>query len=130
MTDCKTSQPVYAGVGAASIILVFFVLCLTSFGILSLISAQNNEVSTDKNVSFICDYYNAAALANEFMADRKSKKELGSFNNTFSINDELSLEISFSISEDGNIQISRFYTTNNDEIEDFFDFDLRNIDDY
>ncbi|MCL2548468.1 MAG: hypothetical protein FWE76_04800 [Symbiobacteriaceae bacterium] len=51
------------GVGTASIVLVFAVLCLTIFSLISLSAATGDMALVDAEVNLVCAYYNADTLA-------------------------------------------------------------------
>ncbi|WP_444658976.1 hypothetical protein ACRQV7_00100 [Caproiciproducens sp. R2] len=56
---------VHLGVGASSILMIFVVLCLTTFGILSYVTANaDNKIST-KNAETVENYYAATAIAEQ-----------------------------------------------------------------
>ncbi|WP_444642742.1 hypothetical protein ACRQU7_00100 [Caproiciproducens sp. R1] len=55
----------HLGVGASSILMIFVVLCLTTFGILSYVTANaDNKIST-KNAETVENYYTATAIAEQ-----------------------------------------------------------------
>ena len=55
----------HLGVGASSILMIFVVLCLTTFGILSYVTANaDNKIST-KNAETVENYYAATAIAEQ-----------------------------------------------------------------
>ncbi|MGX8700863.1 hypothetical protein [Caproiciproducens sp.] len=55
----------HLGVGASSILMIFVVLCLTTFGVLSYVTANaDNRIST-KNAETVENYYAAAAIAEQ-----------------------------------------------------------------
>ena len=57
------------GVGSASIVLVFAVLCLTVFSLITLIVAKNNKALADAEAKLVAGYYEADALAEHVLAD-------------------------------------------------------------
>jgi len=57
------------GVGSASIILVFAVLCLTIFSLISLVVASNERTLVDARVNLVTNYYAADALAEQIISD-------------------------------------------------------------
>jgi len=57
------------GVGSASIILVFTVLCLTVFSLITLIVAGNTKALVDAEESLVMGYYKADALAEYIVAE-------------------------------------------------------------
>jgi hypothetical protein len=57
------------GVGSASIVLIFAVLCLTVFALISLSSVKNDKALTDSNVKLVKAYYEADTLAECILAD-------------------------------------------------------------
>jgi len=57
------------GVGSASIVLVFAVLCLTVFSLITFIVAGNDKALVDTEAEFVVGYYKADALAERVVAD-------------------------------------------------------------
>ena len=56
------------GVGSSSIVLVFAVLCLTVFSLISLQVARNNKALTDAEAELVIGYYSADAKAERILA--------------------------------------------------------------
>ena len=59
-------------IGSASIIMVFSVVCLTVFAVLSLVTANSEYNLAVKSTDVIKNYYAADAAANEKLAELKS----------------------------------------------------------
>jgi len=57
------------GVGSASIVLVFAVLCLTVFSLITLVVAGNDKSLVDTEAQLITSYYEADTLAEYIIAD-------------------------------------------------------------
>jgi len=57
------------GVGSASIVLVFAVLCLTVFSLITLVVAGNDRTLVDTEVQLVMGYYEADALAEHIVAE-------------------------------------------------------------
>lgn len=57
------------GVGASSILLIFVLLCLTTFATLSLVSAQADARLSGKTAESVSAYYEADARAEELLAE-------------------------------------------------------------
>jgi len=57
------------GVGSASIVLVFAVLCLTVFSLITLVVAKNNKALADTQASLVTGYYEADTLAEHIVAE-------------------------------------------------------------
>jgi len=114
-------QPIQAGLGTSSIVLIFLVLCLTSFAVLSLVSARNSDKLTQKSTEYVTAYYNAAALANESISAKAEAGIPGQYSESFAINDELSLMTAFTVNSDGTVTIERFCVESEDSggFEDF-----------
>jgi hypothetical protein len=55
------------GVGSASIVLVFAVLCLTIFSLITFVVAGNDRALVDARVQLVSGYYEAEALAESVM---------------------------------------------------------------
>jgi len=57
------------GVGSASIVLVFAVLCLTVFSLITLVVANNNNALADAETKLVVGYYEADTLAENILAE-------------------------------------------------------------
>jgi len=57
------------GVGSASIVLVFAVLCLTIFSLITYVVAGNEKTLVDRKVQLVTGYYEADALAEEILVN-------------------------------------------------------------
>jgi len=57
------------GVGSASIVLVFAVLCLTVFSLITYVVAQNEKNVVDVKASLVTGYYEADAMAEQILMD-------------------------------------------------------------
>jgi len=57
------------GVGSASIVLVFAVLCLTIFSLITFVVANNERSIVDAKVNLVTGYYEADALAEQILVD-------------------------------------------------------------
>jgi len=57
------------GVGSASIVLVFAVLCLTIFSLITYVVAGNDKSLVDARVQLVTGYYSADALAEQILDD-------------------------------------------------------------
>jgi len=57
------------GVGSASIVLVFAVLCLTVFSLITYVVAANDKALVDAEASLVTGYYEADALAERIVAE-------------------------------------------------------------
>jgi len=57
------------GVGSASIVLVFAVLCLTVFSLITLVVARNDKNLIDAEAQLVIGYYEADALAEYIVAE-------------------------------------------------------------
>ena len=57
------------GVGSASIVLVFAVLCLTIFSLITFVVAGNDKALVDAKVHLVSGYYEADALAEQILVD-------------------------------------------------------------
>lgn len=70
-------QPTHMGVGAASVIMIFVVLCLTALSVLSLTGARTSEKSAARRSDAVCAYYEAALSAQEFLAETSDMAKRG-----------------------------------------------------
>jgi len=63
------------GVGSASIVLVFAVLCLTIFSLITFVVAGNDKALVDAKAEMVTGYYKADTLAELILADILSPGE-------------------------------------------------------
>ncbi len=63
----KEKQRYHVGIGVPSILMIFVVLCLTTFGVLSYSSAAADHRLTEKNIEYMKAYYEADAQAQEML---------------------------------------------------------------
>lgn len=56
-----------ANIGSSSLILIFIVLCLATFGLLSLGNAKGDELLSVRNAAAVKEYYRADGLGEEFL---------------------------------------------------------------
>lgn len=65
-----------ANIGSSSLILIFIVLCLATFGLLSLGNARGDELLSVRNAAAVKEYYRADRLGEEFVrtVDQELKK--------------------------------------------------------
>lgn len=83
----------YPGVGVSSILMIFLVLCLTSFGVLSLFSARSDWNLTRKNRESVLNYYAADAKVQQVLRQIDAKlREPGARANPADVFDGLSVE--------------------------------------
>ncbi len=64
----KTNSRFQIGTGVTSILMIFIVLCLTTFAILSYSSANADADMTDRHIDYIEAYYNAYSKLNDGVA--------------------------------------------------------------
>ena len=57
------------GVGSASLVLIFAVLCLTIFSLISFIVTQNTKALVDAEAEFVTGYYKADSRAELILAE-------------------------------------------------------------
>lgn len=58
-----------AGIGSSSLILVFIVLCLVTFGMLSIGNAKREDALSEKNAQAVQAYYRADSQGEAFVAE-------------------------------------------------------------
>ena len=63
------------GAGSASIVLVFAVLCLTIFSLITFVVAGNDKALVDAKAGMVTGYYNADTLAELILSDILSPGE-------------------------------------------------------
>ena len=62
----KSRKPIL-GVGTSSILLIFVLLCMITFAVLSLVSARSDYRLSQKNAEHTRDYYEAENKANDIL---------------------------------------------------------------
>ena len=84
------------GVGSASIVLVFAVLCLTVFSLITFVVASNDKALVDAETFLVTGYYEADTLAEHILAELLAADTLPSQVQGIEIrsqwNDELDME--------------------------------------
>ena len=84
----KTEMKSGANIGSASLILIFIVLCLGTFGLLSLTSANNDLELAERNAAAVSGYYRADGEGEAFRmkveqavagALKRGEKERGAY---------------------------------------------------
>jgi hypothetical protein len=87
------------GVGSASIVLVFAVLCLTVFSLITLVISGNDKALVDARVQLVTGYYEADALAERILADILAADSIPATLHGVEIqtkrDDELNVEVNF-----------------------------------
>ena len=73
----KTEMKSGANIGSASLILIFIVLCLGTFGLLSLTSANNDLELAKRNAAAVSGYYRADGEGEAFRMKAYLKEALG-----------------------------------------------------
>ncbi len=66
--NSKRGASTGVSVGGSSILLIFVLLCLTTFAVLSLVSATADKRLTDRSAVAVAEYYAADAKAEEILA--------------------------------------------------------------
>lgn len=64
----KDKQFSFVNIGLSSLLVIFLVLCLTTFALLSLSSAKSDYSLSEKMADHVYDYYQASAEAEEIVA--------------------------------------------------------------
>ena len=70
----KSSGSMPAITGASSLLVIFSVLCLTVFALLSLSTASANHSISQRNSKALAEYYQAEEEANRVLADLREGK--------------------------------------------------------
>jgi len=76
------------GVGSASIVLIFAVLCLTIFSLISFIVTQNTKALVDAEAEFVTGYYKADSRAELILAELLNSETIPAQIHDISINIE------------------------------------------
>jgi len=70
------------GVGTVSLIMIFSVLCLTVFAMLTLSTSNAEKVLADRTAAFIQGYYDADCLATAVLAELSASRAEGNYPDT------------------------------------------------
>lgn len=73
----KSEMKSGANIGSASLILIFIVLCLGTFGLLSLTSAKNDLDLAERNAAAVSGFYQADAKGEEFRMEAERQVNEG-----------------------------------------------------
>lgn len=105
MDDRRTSFPT---VGGSTLLVVFAVLCLTVFALLSLSTAQSGHRLAQRSAQSAAEYYEADAAAEEILALLRAgqmpdgvTEENGVYTYTCALSDTQSLEVAVRFTDGG-----------------------------
>lgn len=111
----KKRSDFYPFLGGSSLLVIFAVLCLTIFALLSLSTAQAGSRLSLRSAETVLSYYEADAAAEKLLAQLRNGEIPDSVqveNNIYSysclISDTQELKVSIKLSEDGSYQILRW----------------------
>lgn len=115
-------------IGLPSILLIFVVLCLVSFGILSLVSANSDRKLSKKVLSRSATYYGICNQAEEMLADVQKQLEsayLSCIDETsyWEIIQNIQTSYTFPVSDLQNLQITLTFLYPDSLDGDFFQID-------
>ena len=87
------------GIGTSSLMMIFTILCLTIFALLSLLQANNSLAQSENYASSISDYYNAdnEAMHHKIMIENGEVE--------YDINDEGNIEYDIRVDDDSYLDI-------------------------
>lgn len=117
----KYRQPYHMGVGAASIIMIFVVLCLTALGILGLARARASAKTTERRTEYVCGYYAAEAEAQHWIARASDEAGAGALaegaqlSERFEFLSDRALEVKLSVLKGGKIKVDAHVVINTNE---------------
>jgi len=102
------------GVGTVSLVLIFAVLCLTVFSVLTLSTANADKIMTNRTVEFVTGYYHADAQATRITAHILNAYKDGTFpSNVRELEAAFDVEFKLEPSEFDLIYVSFLYKINN-----------------
>ena len=105
MGNKPKKEPFHAGVGLTSIILIFVVLVLAAFSVLSLTSARSSMAVTKRNTEYVCAYYNASSEAQAYIAGLKAE---GEYIKEFDLDANMALRVAVRVNADGCVTVSEY----------------------
>ena len=120
----KEKQRFHIGIGVPSILMIFVVLCLTTFGVLSFSSASADYRLTEKNVSYIKAYYNADVNAQKFLSGidtilyqikATEQTEIDYYSKILETIDSMDSDVTAFITENGEMRISYWVPVENEK---------------
>jgi len=100
------------GVGTISLIMIFSVLCLTIFAVLTLSTSNAEKALADRTSSFVSDYYEADSNATRISARIIEAARIGQF-------PDLIDGVSISYESEDEITVASYYSRIND-VQDLF----------
>lgn len=93
----------FFGTGIISVLMVFLVLCFTTFGVLSLVSAQADMRLSERNADNVTDFYNADRIAKTVLSSLEKQRAAGYLAGISELKvNHGGLEISCLFNDDGN----------------------------
>lgn len=108
----EKKQPMGMNIGSASIVMVFAVLCLTIFSVLSLVTAHHEWQLVQKSANAVTNYYQADLQAEKQyaeivagLAQGKSLAELGEGITITAYDQWWQVEYTVKIDEEQNLQV-------------------------
>lgn len=99
--DKKKTEISLGTPGAASLMVIFAVLCLAVFAVLSLSTALADSRLEHTAADTILKYYHADAAAEEYLSELRAKRENGEYDYSIPVSDTQILSVRARIDEDG-----------------------------
>lgn len=107
MNKQKNSQPIHLGLGTASIITVFVVLCLAALAVLSLTGARTAMNLSAQHAAETQSYYEADARAQRYLAELLESGADGAYTQSFSFGDGMVLQLEATL-DAGALNVTRY----------------------
>ena len=107
MNKQKSSQPIHLGLGTASIITVFVVLCLAALAVLSLTGARTAMNLSAQHAAETQSYYEADVRAQRYLAELLESGADGAYTQSFSFGDGMVLQLEATL-DAGALNVTRY----------------------
>lgn len=108
----RRRSPSHIGVGVASVVMIFTVLCLTALGVLALSGARSKSRLSSKRIEFVSAYYRAEAEAQRQLAlfDGSCASGAAQSGDEISVSipiyDDINLDVKLKANGDGTARVS------------------------
>lgn len=107
MSKQKSSQPIHLGLGTASIISVFVVLCLAALAVLSLTGARTALNLSQQHAKEAQSYYEADAQAQRYLAGLVEGNQDGAYTQDFPFGNGMTLQLEATL-DAGQLSVTRY----------------------
>ena len=107
MSKQKSSEPIHLGLGTASIISVFVVLCLAALAVMSLTGARTALNLSQQHAKEAQSYYEADAQAQRYLAGLVEGGQDGAYSQDFAFGNGMTLQLEATL-DAGQLSVTRY----------------------